>query len=158
MNKIDGLLGRHSGQQAPLLRRAKHEHTAAEVVAEPGQLAEILDRMTANGGVGMCDVEALGLRQKPVEPHAIEARAGDRAAHLAAGGRGKVGGKRREREGRDLDPAIPGGGREVAGLCQRPVAEGLVADRVAEGSVHRWPCGGDFGSSTFAGRPVRAER
>ena len=136
MDVVDRLLGRHAGHEAALLRRSEDEHAATEVVAQPGEFPEVVHRAAADVGVGMGHVEALCLRQQPVKPHAVKTRPGDRPADLAASRSRQVGRERREGEGGDLDARVAAGGGDVAGLRQRPIAEGLVADRVANGGVH----------------------
>ena len=119
-------------------------------MAETGQLGEVVGRPPPHVGIGMGHVEALGLREQPMETHALEPRAGDRAANLTSLEAREFRDERREGERGDLQARVAAGRRGIAGLGKRPVAEGLVADRVAEWGVHT-------GFFTRAGLPVRAD-
>ena len=56
-----------AGRDVPLDRRAEDEDVAAQVAAAAGQLDEVVGGPLADRRVGRGEVEALGLRQQPVQ-------------------------------------------------------------------------------------------
>ena len=117
-----------------LLGRAEHQHAVGtEIGAEIDQVANVLPAAAAQSCIGAGDVQALGADHQPVqsdERRALRSRMMSRysARCAALTSRGSFG----QREGRDLDSRITGLADRLAGVGERPLIEGLVADGMAK--------------------------
>ena len=124
---------RHPRGEAALFRRTDDDRLAADVRAEIGEGDEVVGGALADGGVGLGEVQAVGLHEDPVDAGDFQTDAGGGVANGAAfGGRdGRdifVGGAGEEGERGELDAVVAGRFRVGHGVGEGPVLENLVAD------------------------------
>ena len=149
---LHGLCVRDAGQQVSLFGGTQHQHTSAQIAAEPGQFAQVIARLAAHIRLGRGQVVAFGEGEQPVEPDDFQLRLFRLFAHLGPSRRRDVMGILLHRERRELDARVAALPRKIEGLFKRPILKRLVTDRELHGMC-LMENGGSDGSGIAASHP-----
>ena len=119
-------------QHVALLRRTGHHDPAADVAAEPDQVAEVQPGAVPDAVVGMVEVEAFRTEQEPVQPGDFEAVFRRVVAYRLPGVRTDLVHRPRHRKGGDLHAVIS----DFRGGAEDPPEGNVPEHLVAEGKLH----------------------
>ena len=114
----------------------------SKVGAEVDQGADVVPTAAAQVFIGAGDVEALRADHQPVQSDERQAFGADDVAVFGALGGADFAGRLGQRKRCDLDSGITGSADCLAGVGERPLVEGLVADGMAKNhelSVYKQP-------------------
>ena len=116
----DSLVIGYARQEVALLGRAQHHQRAPQVAGRLGQGDQVVARRPADRRVGRGQVEALRLRQQPVQTDRLEAGVFDDRLQLAATSGPEVGDEGRQRERGDFQAVVTEGLDDPADVARIP--------------------------------------